>query len=280
MMDDRSRIKAAEFSRQLASGDLSCLVLHGLGGGPYELEPLTTALRKAGVDVLAPELPGHEGPGPKMPASTWKEWAGAALASFDQLARKGTSVAVIGFSTGGTLALELCTHRPVMRQVLMAPFLAIRYTRMLPLRPVTYIRHLARFMPELPRRPPAVRDPQMRRWAARAGRFTTFNLQAASSALELIDTVMPLVPGITTPSLILQGQLDTVVEPQCAVWLYKTLGSPDKALVSLPQSDHLLALDREREQVIKAILEFLSPLGRWTQAPAVARAETAQPSMR
>jgi carboxylesterase len=234
------------------------LVLHGLGGGPYELEPVTTALRGAGFEVEAPVLPGHEGPGPKMPASSWKDWAGTALVSFDKLARKGASVAVIGFSTGGTLALELCTRRPVARQVLMAPFLAIRYTSMLPLRPAAYLRPLARFMPDLPRRPPAVRDPKMRDWAARADQFKTFSLYAASSALELIDTVMPLVPDITTPSLILQGQLDTVVEPQCADWLYQNLGSRDKTLVNLSQSDHLLALDREREHVIEAILKFLS----------------------
>ena len=258
MIDDRSKNETTRAGDRAASLRLSCLMLHGLGGGAYELEPVTAALRGAGFDIEAPLLPGHEGPGPKMPASNWKDWAGTALASFDKLARKGASVAVIGFSTGGTLALELCTRRPVARQVLLAPFLAIRYTRMLPLRPVAYLRHLARFIPDLPRRPPAVRDPQMRSWAASADRFATFSLHAASSALELIDTVMPLVPGITTPTLILQGQLDTVVEPHCAVWLYKTLGSREKTLVSLSQSDHLLALDRERGRVIEAILQFLS----------------------
>ena len=48
--------------------DLSCLVLHGLGGGPYELQPLIAALEAAGVRVLAPIMPGHEGPGRSCPA--------------------------------------------------------------------------------------------------------------------------------------------------------------------------------------------------------------------
>ena len=97
----------------------------------------------------------------------------------------------------------------------------------------------------------------MKRWAAGTDRYRTFNLHAALSALELIDEVKPLVPQTTTPTLIIQGRLDTVVEPANATWLYQNLGSRRKALISLPHSDHLVALDRERERVIQATLEFL-----------------------
>jgi carboxylesterase len=235
----------------------SCLVLHGLGGGPYELEPLIVALKGAGLTVQAPVLPGHEGPGPAMPVSKWTDWAATAEVEFDDLATKGNPVAVIGFSTGGTLSLYLSTRRPVARQVVMAPFLAIRYTGLIPLRPASYLKHLARLLPDLPRRPPAVRDPEMRRWAERTDRFQTFNLHAALSALELIDEVKPLVPKITTPTLILQGRLDTVVEPANANWLYQNLGSSEKQLISLPASDHLIALDRERERAIQDTVQFL-----------------------
>ena len=236
---------------------VSCLLLHGLGGGPYELEPLITELKNRGVVFQAPVLPGHEGPGPTMPASRWADWAATAEAAFDDLAASGSPVAVIGFSTGGTLSLYLSSRRPVARQIVMAPFLAIRYTGLIPLRPASYLKHLAQLIPDLPRRPPAVRDPEMRRWAGQADRFQTFSLHAALSALELIDEVKPLVPTITTPTLILQGRLDTVVEPANASWLYHNLGSREKTLITFPGSDHLIALDREREQAIRASLDFL-----------------------
>ncbi len=171
--------------------------------------------------------------------------------------RGGAPVVVIGFSTGATLALYLASRKPVARQVLMSPFLAIRYTGFIPLRPVSYLRHLASVMPDLPRRPPAVRDPEMRRWASATDRFRTFNLNAAMSALELIDIVKPLVPEITIPTLIIQGKLDTVVEPGNAAWLHRHLGATSKGLVFLRHSDHLVALDREREQVIAMTREFV-----------------------
>ena len=240
--------------------DLACLVLHGLGGGPYELQPVIAALEAAGLRVLAPVMPGHEGPGPVMPASSWRDWVATVESAFDLLAAGGTPVVVIGFSTGGTLALHLAGQRPVARQVLLAPFLAIRYSGMIPLRPLSYLRHVARVIPNLPRRGPAVRDKEMRRWAAGTDRFRTFNVNAAVSALELIELVKARVPEIMIPTLIIQGKLDSVVEPGNASWLHQHLGATEKILVMLPRSDHLVALDREREQVIALTREFV--LGR------------------
>jgi carboxylesterase len=257
MLPDRFDHASSEVRSTSSVRPVSCLVLHGLGGGLYELEPLITAMENEGLRIATPVLPGHDGPGPKMPPSTWRDWRQAADAAFLELASAGDPVAVVGFSTGATLALTMAAEMPVARLVLMAPFLAIRYSGLIPLRPASYLRHLAKVIPDLPRRPPAVRDPEMRRKAAQADRFQTFNLHAALSALELIDRVKPLVPSITTPTLILQGRLDTVIEPANAMWLYRNLGTSEKMLISLAHSDHLVALDRDRDQAIRATIDFL-----------------------
>jgi carboxylesterase len=236
-------------------------VLHGLGGGPYELQPVISALEVAGVRVLAPIMPGHDAPGPVMPASSWRDWLSTVESAFDLLAAAGGEVAVIGFSTGGTLALQLATLRPVARLVLMAPFLAIRYSGLIPVPAATMLRALARVIPNLPRRPPAVRDPEMKRWASSSDRYRTFNVNAAVSALELIDVVKGRLKEIQTPTLIIQGKLDSVVEPHLASWLLDHLGSSQKSLVCLPRSDHLVALDREREQVIALVRDFVAGPG-------------------
>ncbi len=235
----------------------SCLVLHGLGGGPYELNPLIAALEAEGVRVSAPVLPGHEGPGPVMPASCWRDWAAAAESAFDELAARGKPVVVLGFSTGATLALYLTSRRRVASLVLLAPFLAIRYTSWVPMRPATVLGPLARVIPNLPRRPPAVRDREMRQWASASATFRTFSIPATLSALELVDVVKALVPRIITPTLIIQGQLDTVIEPAGAMWLHQNLASTERIVINLARSDHLVALDVEREQVIAATKTFI-----------------------
>jgi carboxylesterase len=242
---------------------LGCLLLHGLGGGPYELGRLPEALREAGFHVHAPILPGHEGPGPQMPDSRWEDWLATAHRAYEQLVSSiGRPAVVLGFSTGATLGLRLAVDQQLAGLVLLAPFLAIRFSGLVPLRPVSYLRRLAQFVPQLPRRPPAVRDARMRRWAAGQDPFKTFSLGATVSALELIESVTPRVGEITVPCLLQQGKLDTVVVPANAAWLYKHLGSERKRLAWYVRSDHLLALDRQRSVVESDVLGFLSSLSQ------------------
>jgi carboxylesterase len=164
---------------------------------------------------------------------------------------------VIGFSTGGTLALELAASESVDRLVLIAPFLAIRFSPLVPLPTENWLGLIAHWIPHLPRRSPAVRDRAMRHWAAQQDRFRTFSLRATMSALALIDRVKGLLPAIQAPSLILQGKKDMVVEPAQAQWLFDQLGSKEKKLLWFEDSDHLVALDHERERAIEAVIEFL-----------------------
>ena len=102
----------------------------------------------------------------------------------------------------------------------------------------------------------------MRRQIAASSCFRTFSLDATLSALELIEEVKPIVPTIAIPTLILQGKLDSVVEPRDAAWLLDHLGATRKALVVLPRSDHLLAFDRDREEVISLTCDFVLGQGR------------------
>ncbi|MDG3002198.1 alpha/beta hydrolase [Paludisphaera mucosa] len=238
-------------------GSPACLAVHGLGGGPYELQPLADALRAKGRRVAAPTLPGHDGPGPVMPASTWADWTGAAEGWYDELAQEPGPVSVVGFSTGALIALHLASRRPVARLVLIAPFLAIRYTAWLPFRASHVLRAVAPLVPDLRRRAPAVRDPEARGRLAALDRYRTFSLPAALSALELIEAVAPTLPAIAAPVLIIQGALDTVVEPARAAWLRDRLGSRVKRLVMLDRSDHLALHDRDRDRAIAEAVAFL-----------------------
>ncbi len=237
----------------------SCLVLHGLGGGPYELAPVLDGLRELGVDVEVPLLPGHDDEaGPTMPGSVWTDWVIAVEAAFDAVSRRseGRPVAVLGFSTGATLALHLAGRRPVARLILLAPFLAIRFSQWLPVPASVWLGPIARVVPDLPRRSVATRNRLVRAELAGSTRFRTFSLASTLSALALIEQVKPEVPAIQAPTMILQGKRDSVVEPTGAAWLLANLGSSDKRLVWFARSDHLLAWDHDRESVVTTCLMF------------------------
>ncbi|MEO1134538.1 MAG: carboxylesterase, partial [Cyanobacteria bacterium J06639_1] len=88
-----------------AEGDRACLLMHGLGGGAYEMQQLGTHLHQEGWTVRCSLYPGHDRPAPAMPDSTWEQWYDCVLSEYQTLAATYSEVAVVGFSTGCVLGL-------------------------------------------------------------------------------------------------------------------------------------------------------------------------------
>jgi len=239
----------------------ACLLLHGLGSGVYELCLLADFLQGLGYPVRAFNFPGHEGMGRIMPMSEWTDWYGAIESEFLRLQNLYGSVAVIGFSTGGTLALRLATLHSPQGLVLLAPFLGLYQPPFLPIPLETVVKSpLPDLFPVVPRAGSPIRDPDMQRLATQARPYQTFSTLAVRSALTLIDLVRPHLGCITAPTLIVQSPLDRVVDPQGSQEIYDRIGSSAKKLLWLLESDHVIGLDLEREQVFAAIADFLMML--------------------
>lgn len=235
----------------------ACLLLHGLGGGIYEMQLLGQALHQQGLTVQGILYPGHDLPAEKMPNSTWQQWYGHILEAYRSLCLKHRQVSVVGFSTGAILGLHLAATQPLHRLVLLSPFLLIcrQWYYLLP--PEAYLYSLGQWVTDVPRWRLPIRDPVMHQGALKACFFRTFNLVAVRSAMELINRVKPEVPTLSVPTLIMQSRCDSVVDPTGAQWLYATLGSTTKRLVWLTESDHIISLDKEREQVFSEVGQFL-----------------------
>ncbi len=237
--------------------DRACLMLHGLGGGVYEMQLLGDYLYQRGLTVQGINYPGHDRPAPKMPASTWQQWYGHALETYQTLAERYHSVSLIGFSTGCPLALHLAANHPVDRLVLLSPYFTIRRYWFLLFTPEDYLNSIVgKLIEDVPRLKLPIGDRAMRTLAEAIAFFQSFNLSAVRSAGELIELVKPELPQIQVPTLILQSPKDTVVEPSGAEFVYKTLGSTDKRLHWLKQSDHIIPLDVEREEVFREVGSF------------------------
>lgn len=239
-------------------GDRACLFLHGLGGGVYEMQPLGEYLLQQGWSVQGINYPGHDKPSGKMPASTWQEWYAHVLLSYQQLAQQYPVVSVVGFSTGCPLGLHLAASNPFAKLVLLSPYLAIRHRPYYLVRPEVYLFSIGRWVNDLPRLRLPIRDVQMRRLAEEAAFFRSFNLPAVRSANELIAQVKAELPQIQVPTLIIQSPKDSVVDPAGAEWVYRHIGSSQKQLVWLKQSDHIVSLDVEREEVFQRVGAFLN----------------------
>ncbi len=238
--------------------DQVCLLLHGLGGGVYEMQLLGEYLHQQGLDIQGINYPGHDQPLSTMPASTWQQWYEHILEVYQKLTQKYSSVYVIGFSTGCPLGLYLAANNPVQKLVLLSPFLAIKHEWYYFLRPEVYLFSIiGQIIDHLPRLRLPIRDNTMRQLAEEVAFFKTFNLLSVKSAIELINLVKPMLSQIHIPTLIIQSLKDTVVDPDGAKFIYQNLGSSTKKLYWLQESDHIISLDRERGDVFRQIATFL-----------------------
>jgi carboxylesterase len=244
------------------SRDEAFLMLHGLGGGVYEMRALAERLYQQGHNVAGINYPGHDTPAFRMPASTWQQWYRHVEETYLELAASHRHVSVIGFSTGCMLALHLAASMaeqyPVARLVLLSPFLKVRKEWYYLLAPEFYIQSVGRILRQVPRFRLPINDPDMQVQVRRMGHYKTFNLTAVRSALELISIVSATLESIDSPTLIIQSHRDTVVCPSGARLLMHRLGSPIKEVCWLDESDHVLLLDSERHTVMETILAFIA----------------------
>ncbi|MGD1850710.1 MAG: alpha/beta hydrolase [Cyanophyceae cyanobacterium] len=243
----------------------ACLILHGLGGGPFECGLLAPFLNNQGWTVQAIAYPGHDyrPDDGRMPDSRWEEWLVKAIKTYDSLVATYGKVTDNGFSTGCPLALALALRyreaQPGAGVVLMAPFMAIAQPRWIPIPGIAAIanRLLGNLVGEITRGKLSINDAEIRAVAEKACYFKTFNLRAVNSALDLIDTVKPKLGALNQPTLIFQSTQDSVVDPRGAQWIFDSLSSDNKTLHWLEKSGHILPLDCDRDFIFDKIQAFL-----------------------
>lgn len=251
------------------------LLVHGFSGSPFELHLLAERLQKEGYTVALPQLAGHHQSLSELANSGWQDWLSSAEQALCGLHRriysetqKTPKLAVIGFSMGGLLTLELARRYPAAPlfatwdlptvqalAVLSAPLWlpAWQEKAIVKLSQVSGLRKLA--VPKLAGRDLRARDvpkAPLRPWG--------MPVRALASLVELARTVRPRLHEVLQPTLLAHGQLDHTVPVACASALLGELGTSadHKRTLILSRSYHILPLDVEREELFAALIAHLA----------------------
>ncbi|KIL39525.1 hypothetical protein SD70_19730 [Gordoniibacillus kamchatkensis] len=213
----------------------TALLLHGFTGGPYELEPLAAELERTGVRCVLPLLPWNGSQLEKTERVHWSDWVQAAEAEARQLASEAEPFDCIGFSMGGLLAAYIATRYPVRKLVLLNA--AVIYVSP----------HFARGFAE------RFRQGDRSHWNKMRG--TPF--RATWQFTRLVKHLKPELPKVTVPTLIAQSELDQVVHPLSARYLYGKLSGP-RELRYFPKSSHMICQGPEAADLCRAVAHFLA----------------------
>jgi carboxylesterase len=231
-------------------GPVGALLLHGYTATTAEVRLLGRALRERGYTVSGPLLPGHKTTPEDMNRCRWQDWAAAVEQAYHQLAARCERVFIGGESMGAVLTLYAASQ-PFASQaaglLLYAPALLVPGSRM------WLARLLAPFVAAVNKGEgaPSAADA---RWQG----YPNNPLRAAVQLNDLQRETRRCLPQVRQPLLVVQGRLDTTIDPRSGQVILSESASSLQELHWLERSTHCIILDQEWEQAADLALRFMA----------------------
>ncbi|WP_251555313.1 alpha/beta hydrolase [Neobacillus muris] len=225
---------------------IGCLCLHGFTGAPYEVEPLVTYLQERTDWVFrVPTLPGH-GETLSLKGIRYQQWMDSAEEELKGLMEICDKVYVIGFSMGGMIASFLAASYQVDKLVLLS---AAAY--------YIHPRQLAEDVRKIMKDLIGGQLAENKLFFRYRKKVIETPMSAVFEFRKLVSSVKPLLPIISSPVFIAQGESDGIVPPKSAEYLYRTIGSNKKELSFIRNSKHHICYCDEKEVLFSRVFKFL-----------------------
>ena len=251
--DTATVLRGAQTIDLQEEGSPGVLLLHGFGDTPQTLALLARRLHKSGYSVLAPLLPGHGRNMEAFEKSRASDWITAARRAYIEMRDRHDSVAVVGLSMGGALAVLLAAElRDIPALVLIAPYLGM--PRRLRLAAATHWLWGGLAGEINARNPRSIRDPIEREKNLAYGAVTGRQLFELSKVVRLARKALP---GVRAPTLIIQSREDPRLPPSVAEFTLKALGAREKQLIWTEGAGHIITVDYGRERVFSEVERWL-----------------------
>ncbi len=220
-----------------------CLILHGFGGGVYEVQPLADYLIGLGYEVACPVLKGHSATRKDLSEATYREWIDSAEQELLRLMVPGDEILLIGFSMGGLIAFNLaCKYNFKAIVTINTPIfywnLHQVYLNLLDDMKYKRYNHSRRYLQAKNNAP----------------------FLAIIQFLLLLKRTKPKLKNINCPLLIIQAEDDDTVRRKSVDYINKHASSDGKTIRFFHDGGHFLLLSPAAEQVMACIEDFLQGL--------------------
>lgn len=231
---------------------IGILLVHGFTGTPKEMRTMGEFLAAQGHTVLGIRLPGHATQPADLPCKRWEDWLQAVEDGYHLLHSAGQRVFIMGLSMGGILTLTAAARLPVQGAVAMSTPYSLPDDARLP-----YIQYITPFVSTIPKGPSNWNDQVM---AQEHVEYPAFPTRGIVELRDLLEVMRRSLPQISVPVLLVHSRTDASVSPENMQRIYEALGSTDKSMFWLEQSDHVVTRDQERQRVFEAALAFVRRL--------------------
>jgi len=237
-------------------GKVGCLLTHGFTATPQEMRELGEHLATQGHTVLGIRLFGHGTRLEDMARSRWPDWLASVEDGYHLLRGWCDQIVVMGLSTGGCLSLIMASELPVDGIVtLSTPY---------QLPPIPYLKQLYPTLPALSTLLPAIHKgpPDWKDMEAAKSRvqYDAYPLRSVYEFGAMLEEMRPRLSKITAPALLIHSLEDDFILPVDLQHIYDSLGSTEKRMVHVQNSNHIITCDAAREDVFRETGSFVAQL--------------------
>ena len=254
--------------------EIGVVLVHGFLASPAELRSYGEKLAALGHPVIGVRLRGHGTSPWDLRDRNWKEWLGSVRRGFEIISAFADKVCVVGFSTGGALALRLAAEQPENLAGVVAVSVPVKFrNRNLIFVPVIHgINKLTKWMSSLegllPFHPNESEHPNIN--------YRHIPVRGLFELRRLVDNMKRRLGDVICPVAVIQGTEDKIVDPKSAKIVLEKVASTDTSLHMIPSKQHGI-LNEDIGGTQELVTSFLMSLSPEEEVPAAAE-ETAPES--
>ncbi len=236
----------------------ACLLVHGWLGSRNDLGDLPARLNARGLTVRAMLLPGHGTTPYDLEKVKADEFMQAVRGEYRALRATHEDVTVIGFSIGGALATLLAAEEAPERLVLVAPYFDVTY-KLYYVLPAPVWNEVLKPFTRFVVRSDAFLGTNRREVKKQILAYRGVPTAAVTElcAIGARARAPETLAKVTAPVLVLQSMQDHAASYKATKAAFARFGGARKEFVTLPRSNHLIFWDRDAEEALRAIEEFV-----------------------
>ncbi|WP_135078235.1 alpha/beta fold hydrolase [Terasakiella sp. SH-1] len=214
----------------------SILLVHGFLASPAEMRGLGEDLAAQGYWVYGARLEGHGTSPCDLRDRSWAEWMRSLKMGYEVLAARSKRIIIVGFSTGGALALRFAAERPDKLAGLCAISTPLKFANpnlvFVPL--IHHANRLAKWLAAqegvLPYIINESEHPDIN--------YKHIPVRALHELRLLVDEMEQNLHRINCPARLIQGDAEKVVKPESADLLRAQMVATTPEVVMIPSTRH------------------------------------------
>ncbi|MBN8235430.1 alpha/beta fold hydrolase [Halobacillus kuroshimensis] len=231
-------------------GDRAVLLLHGFTGHSADVRMLGRFLQKHGYTTHAPIYAGHGREFEALLDARPEDWWNDVQEALNHLRELGyKEIAVAGLSLGGVLGLKTAYSAPVKGLVTMCSPVFFDNEKQL----TKTFEFKARQYKQLEGKDEETIEKEIQELLDESKEMFT-------ELGGLINEVHDNIDQIYTPTFVVQGTQDDMINTSSADYIYEQVETDDKQIKWYENSGHVITMDKEKEELHEDILQFLNSL--------------------